>query len=82
MYFVHSLQFSDGEKLKESDWKSSVDREKVFEEFLLQDPISSLADVLRILGSTRGGEWQIFRDRANDFVNTINLGKLRNNMKH
>jgi len=81
VYFVHSLQFSDCEKLKESDWKSSVAREKVFEEFMLQDPISSLADVLRILGSTRGGEWQIFRDRANDFVNTINLGKW-NNMKH
>ncbi|KAL5243912.1 hypothetical protein ACI65C_011322 [Semiaphis heraclei] len=73
-FYTNNLQFSDGEKLKESDWKSSVDREKVFEEFLLQDPISSLADVLRILGSTRGGEWQIFRDRANDFVNTINLG--------
>jgi len=54
-----------------------VAREKVFEELMLQDDISSLEDILRILGSTRGGEWQIFRDRANDFVNTINLGKLK-----
>lgn len=52
-------------------------REKTFEEIVLQDKISSLTDILRILGSTRGGEWQIFRDRANDFVNTINLGKLK-----
>jgi len=59
-----------------------VAKEKVFEELMLQDPILSLADILRILGSTRGGEWQIFRDRTNDFVNTINLGKLKDNMKH
>lgn len=44
---------------------------------MLQEDISSLEDILRILGSTRGGKWQIFRDRASDFVNTINLGKLK-----
>lgn len=52
-------------------------REEEFKELMLQDDILSLADILRILGSTRDGKWQIFRDRANDFVNTINLGKLK-----
>ncbi|XP_029342967.1 uncharacterized protein LOC100162707 isoform X1 [Acyrthosiphon pisum] len=73
-FYTNKLHFSDCEELKESGWESSVAREKTFEEIMLQDNISSLADILRILGSTRGGEWQIFRDRANDFVNTINLG--------
>ncbi|XP_022165367.1 uncharacterized protein LOC111030262 [Myzus persicae] len=73
-FYTNKLQFSDCEELKESGWKSSVAREKVFEELLLQEPISSLQDILRILGSTRGGKWQIFRDRDSDFVNTINLG--------
>lgn len=53
-------------------------RENTFKELLQQKPITSLSDILNVLGSTRGGEWQIFRDRQNDFVNTINLGKLCN----
>lgn len=59
-------------------------RENTFKELLQQKPITSLTDILNILGSTRGGEWQIFRDRQNDFVNTINLGKLNNkrDIKH
>jgi len=55
-----------------------VARENTFKELLQQKPITSLSDILNVLGSTRGGEWQIFRDRQNDFVNTINLGKLCN----
>ncbi|XP_060836567.1 beta-alanyl-dopamine/carcinine hydrolase-like isoform X2 [Rhopalosiphum padi] len=73
-FYTNKLQYSDCEELKESGWQSSVAREKTLEELMLQKPITSLSDILRILGSTRGGEWQIFRDRPNDFVNTINLG--------
>lgn len=59
-------------------------RENAFKKLLQQNPIISLTDILNILGSTRGVEWQIFRDRQNDFVNTINLGKLskKRDIKH
>ncbi|KAL4121316.1 hypothetical protein QTP88_013855 [Uroleucon formosanum] len=76
-FYTNRLQFSDCEELKESGWNSSLAREEEFKELMLQEDISSLEDILRILGSTRGGKWQIFRDRASDFVNTINLGKLK-----
>ncbi|KAF0747070.1 Uncharacterized protein FWK35_00031943, partial [Aphis craccivora] len=80
-FYTNKLQFSDCEQLKESGWDSSVARENTFKELLQQKPITSLSDILNVLGSTRGGEWQIFRDRQNDFVNTINLGVFDFNEK-
>lgn len=71
MHRLHRLKY---EELRESGWDSSIARESRYRNMTKEHPVVNAIDILNILGDTEDEKWQIYRDRPDDFVNTINTG--------
>jgi len=75
LFYVNRLKYTETcEELKESAWESSNAREKLFSELIKISTLKSLNDALGILGATQIGKYQIYTDKPDDPVNTINTG--------
>lgn len=78
--FIRLETISNCPEKNESGWKISEAKKSRYEVLTSNKIVENLDDILNILGDTEEKESEIYRDRENDFVQTIHTGSFKINI--